>query len=176
MIKRCVHIFPRFEDGGILKDVRKKYDNLYGLIEPHITIVFPFESNLKDDEILLDLRKHLKTIKPFRLVVSGIEAVESHGFYLFSNVKEGSEVIKELHYSVHKGLLKAYQSPWTKDGSYKPHITIGRFFAKDEMHRAFNEFKDVEFNLETMVDRVYVEIIGENDESIIESEIIFGSE
>lgn len=167
---RCVHIFPRFNTKKI-DHIREKYDTLYHCIEPHITLVFPFESKLTKSELMTDLKKQLKDVKPFRLSTKDIKAVNNHGFYLFLEIQKGGDILSKLHYQLHQGLLKPYQSPWTKDGSYEPHITLGRFESQEEMQKAFDEVKEMEMVFETMVDQVYVEIIGEHEESIIEGSI-----
>ncbi len=81
--RRCVHIFPRFENNNVIEEIRSKYDNLYGLIEPHITLVFPFESDLSAGEMKSAVESAIGNLKPFKLRAEGFEAIQSHGFYLF---------------------------------------------------------------------------------------------
>lgn len=175
MITRCVHIFPKFKEADLIHEIREKYDYLHKYIEPHITLVFPFESDIPTDLVIEDIHSSLKTTHPFKVVGKGIEGVDSHGYYLFLNIDEGCEIIKKLHYSLYKGLLEEYQSDWTKDGTFKPHVTIGRFTDRDDMLNAVNVYGDSTEQYEAIIDRVYVEIIGENEESIIEGEVLFGS-
>ena len=178
MKTRCVHIFPGFENNDAIETVREKYDNLHRLIEPHITLAFPFESELSADDVQRAVKDAIKDLKPLKIAAEGFEAVESHGFYLFLNIVEGQSALKALHYKLHEGILHPYQSPWTKDGSYKPHITVGRFKSYGEMEKAYNDvikmFENLSKTFENTVDRMIVEVIGENDESIIESIVTFG--
>ncbi|MCT4613082.1 MAG: 2'-5' RNA ligase family protein [Clostridia bacterium] len=171
MITRCVHIFPKFKEAELLHDIREKYDYLHKCIEPHITLVFPFESNIETNILVEDIKSTLKGYKSFKVIGKGIQGIDNYGYYLFLNIEEGSEIIKELHYSLHKGILKNYQSEWTKDGSFKPHVTIGRFKDRDEMLNAAKLYENIEVEYEAFIDKVYIEIIGENEESIIEKEI-----
>ena len=171
---RCVHIFPRFENNFKIEEIRKKYDNLYCCIEPHITLVFPFESNLETEKLSEHINNTLESVIPFRLIASGIEGVDKHGCYLFLKIGEGKEKIIKLHYKMHEGILSKYQSPWTKDGFYIPHITVGRFETQDQMRQAAINLKDFKMEFRTIVDRIYIEEIGENEESIIEKVIKFG--
>lgn len=174
MIMRCVHIFPKFKNGDIIDEIRQKYDYLQECIEPHITLVFPFESDLRGEAIKEDLKENLKNIKKFQVVANGIEAVDSHGYYLFLNIVDGSEIIKGLHYGLHKGILRPFQSEWTKDGLFRPHITIGRFTSIAEMKKAEENYGGVTDKFVATIDKVIVEVIGDNEESIIESEVFFG--
>lgn len=173
---RCIHIFPKVKNSHLIETIRKEYDYLCDCIEAHITLVFPFESNLSYEAIEKDLINYLKDEKPFKVRLEGLEAVENHGYYLFLNVKEGQETLKKLHYKLHQGILKTYQSPWTKDGSFVPHVTLGRFQRKNQMLRAINKYEAFNSEFTAEIDRVYVEIIGENEESIIEGVVVLGHE
>lgn len=46
MITRTIMIFPEFENIDVINDIRNKYDPLADLVLPHITLVFPFDSEL----------------------------------------------------------------------------------------------------------------------------------
>ena len=46
MATRTIMIFPEFENIDIINDIRKKYDPLADLVFPHITLAFPFDSEL----------------------------------------------------------------------------------------------------------------------------------
>ena len=77
-------IFPEIEDIKIIEAIREKYDPLAGLVRPHITIVFPFESPMSNGDIEEILANRLKNIKPFELVLRGTTKTEDQfGNYLF---------------------------------------------------------------------------------------------
>ena len=48
---RTIMIFPTFENIEIINSIRDKYDPLANLVRPHITIVFPFESDMSNEEV-----------------------------------------------------------------------------------------------------------------------------
>ena len=173
-LTRCVHIFPRFTNNNLIEDLRKKYDNLYECIEPHLTLVFPFKSALDSEILKAEIEKIVEDEESLLITANKFEAVESHGYYLFLNIETGIERLKKLHYRLHDGILSEYQSPWTKDGLFVPHITVGRFDNKEDLDRAYEEIKNYKFEFETVVEGLYIEIIGENEESIIENTIEFG--
>lgn len=175
MITRCVHIFPQFENIQEIENIREEFDDLFRLIDPHITIVFPFKSDLTGEQLSEEIQKQISSFKPFRLTLNGFsKKVDHYGCFLFLDVSEGVEDLKQLHYTIHEGILKAYQSPWTIDGSYLPHMTVGRFNDKVEMENAYEKMRGIIYRFSTIVNQVVVEIIGENEESIIESTIVFG--
>lgn len=58
--KRAVIIFPKFQNIKTIQEVRKRYDRLYGMIEPHITLIFPFSDSMADELLIELLQEKLK--------------------------------------------------------------------------------------------------------------------
>jgi len=166
---RCIHVFPRFKEIDMIESIRKKYDYLYGLIEPHITLVFPFESDISSEVLKRDVELKLMEFKPFKLSTSHVEVSGDYGYYLFLLIDQGKDILKSLSEELYQGQLKPYQASW----DYKPHITIGRFENGKDMLAAYNDISSLEVSFETVVDRVYIEVIGDKEESIIDYTIEF---
>jgi hypothetical protein len=79
----------------------------------NITLVFPFESELGNVEIIEWLSVSLKDIKPFTLRMSGFsKQSDDYGDYLFLNVTEGKEVITGIHDSLYQGILEKYKADY----------------------------------------------------------------
>ena len=68
---RTIMIFPEFENIDVINDIREKYDPLADLVLPHITLVFPFDSELTNEELKFHLKKCLNNIKPFKVKLEG---------------------------------------------------------------------------------------------------------
>ena len=66
-MKRAIILFPSFDNINIIKSVREKYDPLANYIAPHITIVFPFDSDISTDDLKSHFNKVLKGIKKFNV-------------------------------------------------------------------------------------------------------------
>lgn len=165
-------IFPQFENINIIDDIREKYDPLANHVRPHITLVFPFESNFKSIELKEHLEKTLTGIKPFRLTMDEIVKMDNPlGMYLFLVLKEGTEDIKKLSSKLYTGILKPYKPEWLSEETFLPHMTIGNFTSRDELDKAFKEVSGIKETFTTMVDKVSIEIIDENEDSIIEIEV-----
>ena len=47
--KRDILIIPKFCNVDKIQKIRKKYDELYNIIMPHITLAFPFENNISNE-------------------------------------------------------------------------------------------------------------------------------
>ena len=166
MTERAILIFPKFENIDFINEIRKKHDPLYDFIAPHITLVFPFKSNMSKNDITLHLNECLKATKSFKLVMKGITG--DTGGYLFLNVKQGNDNIIELHDLLYKDKLKDYLF---RGLTYKPHLTIGRINDKEIFNNVLEELKDFNNEFEINVDKVFVEVISVGPKSVTETEI-----
>jgi 2'-5' RNA ligase len=120
-ITRALVFFPKFENILSIEQLRSQYDPLAEAINPHITLVFPFESDLSSNVIHTHIKHAVQGIKPFQIQLQGITG--SKGEYLFLNVKIGNDQIIELHDRLYRGLFESYK---IKEHTYIPHLTIGR--------------------------------------------------
>ena len=160
--RRDILIIPNFEYIEEIQEIRKKYDELYKIIPPHITLAFPFEDKISNEDLKIKLKELLKDVKPFKVRCKGVSLEEDKNvetFYIFLNILEGKEIIKDLNKKIYTEILN---KPIIEN--YKPHITFGNTNNPNENIELDKEF-------ETVVDRIIVERIGENEESIIEFEI-----
>lgn len=167
---RTIMIFPEFENMEIIDNIRKQYDPLAELVVPHITLVFPFESQMSNDELSDILKNRLSSIKPFQLELQGISKQEdAFGNYLFLDIPQGTEEICTINKLLYENEFKefCFGAPFT------PHMTIGKLPTKEALDDAYNSVKSVKDSFTTMVNKISVEMIGEHDESIIiiESEL-----
>jgi len=160
-------IIPEFENIHIIDGIRKKYDPLAELVKPHITLVFPFKSELTTQQIHEHLQRTLCNTQPFEIELKGTN-IESgrFGHFIFLNVTEGVDEISKLNERLYDGLLQEYRG----EKVYVPHMTIGRLSNVAEQMEAYEELKNMNATFQTTVKKISVEIIGEQQESIIETE------
>lgn len=164
MSARTILLFPEFENRIIIDEIREKYDPLAHLIRPHITLVFPFESPLRNAEIADILENRLTAIKPFEIILHGIRRqADPFGNYLFLDVKKGAAQLCDIHRILYDHEFREYDFGLP----YSPHLTIGKFPTKEALNQAYEETKNLSQSFQTVVDKVSVEMIGEEDESII---------
>ena len=169
MHTRCIMIFPQFNNMEIIDRIREKYDPLADKVRPHITLVFPFASDLSKHQMKEHIELAVSEIGSFSLTLQRI--TPANGNYLFLNVVEGKGEIMKLHQLLYQGILEDYYPNWLKNIKYVPHMTVGKLENDNKFAKALEEAKGMEELFTTIVDRISVEIIGENDESIIEMEI-----
>jgi len=138
---------------------------------PHITLAFPFYSDLLESNIAADLSRLVSDIKSFEIICNGFSKLKGKENCIAMNFLDGYNDIYKMHYLVHEGILKPYQSKITENGSYVPHMTIGRFGTEEEMEMAFKKLENENWNFKTIVKSIFIEEIGKNEESIITNEI-----
>lgn len=161
---RTIMIFPEFENIDFINVIRKKYDPLSDLVLPHITLVFPFESDLTNEELEIYLKESLNGVKPFVLELEEFSKQEDvYGNYLFLNVKIGMDTIKNIHDRLYKDKLKQFNH----GNDYVPHMTVGKLNSTESLDKAFGYVGKCNEKFRTIVKKVSVEIIGEKEESII---------
>ena len=103
MSLRTIMIFPEFENMYVIDPVRNRYDPLAKLVRPHITIVFPFESDMSNEELSGILDRRLASFGPFDIEMQGFTKHSvPDGNYLFLNMTKGAEEIKKIHEELYK--------------------------------------------------------------------------
>lgn len=160
---RDILLFPKINNIESIQKTRLKYDRLANKLNPHITIIFPFEDDISDEELYNQLLLITKDIECFKISLKGISLTNDN--YAILKVKTGSDKIKKLHDCIYNKLFPEY---WRKDIKYIPHITLGQV-------GDIKEFDCFDINLEFngIVDSLFIERIGSNEESIIVKEIKF---
>lgn len=165
MSLRSILIFPEFDNIEIIEQIRKKYDPLAQLIKPHITIVFPFESQMSNGDLKQILQNRLKNIKPFEIELNGFsKQSDPFGNYLFLNIVKGENEISTIHHLLYENELKEFDPGLP----YTPHLTVGKLPSIQLLENAFHEIEEVNAVFRAKVEKIAVEMIGENEESIVQ--------
>lgn len=164
MNTRTIMLFPQFENIEVINNIRKKYDPLADLVLPHITLVFPFESEISNEELYLYLDGCLCDMHPFEIELKGFTKQENvYGNYLFLKVVKGIDMIKNIHDALYKNKLKQFDRGY----EYVPHMTVGKISSIELLDRAFNDVNKCKDKFITMINKISVEMIGEHEESNI---------
>ena len=162
-LKRSIVIFPQFgKDTDLIQNIRHKYDPLVNKIAPHITLVFPFESEISSDALHQHIETQLEELKPFSLSFQGIS---QEGNYLFLNLIKGQEQIVRIHDLLYRGILNRFLS---SEHQYKPHVTLGHFENRSTAKAAINKLKPFNRQFKTQVNKIIAEIILEDSASKVD--------
>lgn len=161
---RTIMIFPEFENMEVIDEIRKKYDPLADLVRPHITLVFPFEDSMSNEELEQILEQNLRTIHSFELELRGFTKQEDRfGNYLFLNVMKGVEEITHIHDLLYNSKLKKFNLGYR----YVPHMTVGKLPTKKLMDEAYARISLCKDIFKATIWKISVEEIGEHEESMI---------
>ena len=159
--KRDILIIPKFNNIHKIQMIREKYDELFDKIEPHITLAFPFRSNISNEKLKQQLTDIIRDNNPFRIKCKGVTLRKDkriNTYYIFLNIVEGKEIINEINHKIYENILRDVD---LKKYNYEPHITLGTTNNPNEKIELNEEF-------ETIVDSIVVEQIGKNEKSILE--------
>jgi 2'-5' RNA ligase len=123
---------------------RKKNDELFGIVEPHFTIVFAVDDE-PEEEFIKEIEFQTKGVgkiefKIKRAIVHKDEFRELYQEFLVP--AKGYEEIVELHDKLYRGRLLPH---WRRDIEYIPHITIGNLKDKSKCEQAVDELNSKEF-------------------------------
>ncbi|EPZ52569.1 2'-5' RNA ligase family protein [Alicyclobacillus acidoterrestris] len=165
-MQRAIHIFPNFENVRRIEDLRKQYDPLYGLIAPHMTLVFPFDSDISSVALEDHVRVCVSGIPSFPLVLR--EVTGAKGGYLFLNVKRGNDWIVRLHDVLYSGPLRQFLN---RQFTYVPHMTVGRIPKLSAWHKAIRATEDFHDEFETVISEICIESISATGAPNIEAVI-----
>lgn len=58
-MKRSILLFPKLKNMDQIQKIRMKYDPLAECIDPHITLVFPFDLNISTKELIEHVEESL---------------------------------------------------------------------------------------------------------------------
>ncbi|HKS71313.1 MAG TPA: 2'-5' RNA ligase family protein [Ktedonobacterales bacterium] len=122
-VSRAIVIFPELPAPALdaIQAVRRDYDPLAEVIPPHLTLVFPFASDLPSDGLASHMREAARGADPFDLVLAEVTGSEDE--YLFLNVKRGRDELIALHDQLYSPPLDRHFDPRF---TYTPHLTVGR--------------------------------------------------
>ena len=164
MSLRTIMIFPEFENMYVIDPVRNRYDPLAKLVRPHITIVFPFESDMSNEELSAVLDRRLADVGPFEIEMKGFtKQIEPFGNYLILNMTKGADEIRKIHDELYANEFKSFD----KGIEYVPHMTVGKLETEAALDDAFSTVKYKRDVFTCTVNKISVEMIGEHEESII---------
>jgi len=121
MPRRAIVSFPELPEASPIFELRRRFDPLAELIPPHITLVFPFDSELTTEQLRDHVHRSVRGLAPFAVRLSQITG--SEGEYLFLNVKLGNDAIIALHDRLYTGPLKRHLAV---EHTFTPHLTVGR--------------------------------------------------
>ncbi|WP_375494624.1 2'-5' RNA ligase family protein [uncultured Nostoc sp.] len=146
-----------------IQQIRQKYDPQVGLIEPHITLVFPIRESINENNLIMHTHSILSKWKTFPISLKGLQ--KSWDKYLFLMVEEGNVDIIKLHNELYTGILAEY---YKSNIPFIPHLTLGVFTKDtDDFLQVFKEVQHLDLNYRCVVDKLHLINIADEQRSII---------
>ena len=155
--KRDILIMADFPNIDKIKEIQMKYYDIADKIDPHIALAFPFDSDISDEELYEKLCKVAENYKPFKITCHGVSTPVGEPHYRFLNIVENRDIIKSMSDDIYKNIipeLLEYRDKY----NYVPHISLA--------NKPLDEEIVLDDTFEMLVNSLYVERIGSNDESI----------
>ena len=162
MNNRVIVIYLEGNGLAEIEQIRRQYDPLAPTVKAHITLVFPFKSNLATEALRTHVRQAVQGINPFPVQLQTITGQD--GRYLFLNVKQGKNQLITLHDKLYSGILKPYRHSF----DYLPHVTIGRFQEEGTFRKAFAAVQNIDTMWQILVQNISVVLISDNTNDVQE--------
>jgi 2'-5' RNA ligase len=170
IVKRAIVILPKFDGLNRIDQLRRQFDPLASRIAPHITLVFPFESDLSADRLRAHIGQAVQGVAPFPVHLQGITGHD--GEYLFLNVVRGNDPLIDLHDSLYSGPIAAHLRP---EIPYHPHVTVGRLADRTEFSKALAVAREAAASFQTVVREIATVRIESDGEIWEEFRVSLGS-
>ena len=137
-MKRVIYVEPQIENPDVIFDIFKKYNPDSSFVNPHICLVFPFESDLQTNILESIINNTFSKYSDFDIQLSGLSvSYEGKNNFLFLNVIDDSNILGKM-----SSELYSYLGDNAKlRGEYIPHITIGKSKTMDEINQMYNNSK-----------------------------------
>ena len=138
------------KDYDWIQRVRAVHDMYHGLVEPHITFVFP--SRMDESTFVKHVKQLASGMKEFGIVARcALTVKDTYGRYsqVFLIPDEGFSSIVRIHDRLYTGIL----APELRlDIPFYPHIGIGNSTDVHECKRLADELNSTNFEIEGIVD------------------------
>ena len=120
-MKRAIQIFPDTSAYGEIEAFRRRFDGLSSLIAAHVTVVFPFESDISDEELIRHCEQQVLGVSAYAFQAAGpTRSVDDH-YWL--PITPAPPQLAQLQRVLGSGPLAGLSS---LSHEYCPHITIAR--------------------------------------------------
>ncbi|MBO6558825.1 MAG: 2'-5' RNA ligase family protein [Pseudomonadales bacterium] len=165
--RRCIYLCADDLDPSI-QSFRELYDPLGRLVEPHITVVFPFESNVSDDELRAHVREQVIAESGFAASLE--QQPMRHDGYIYFPILDGAQQIRTIHDRLYTGVLQ----PLLLEIPYVPHVTVARTTDAEEK-QLLRESSSLEFDNKFRISKLKIERVLHDDRGQLIYQILFRS-
>lgn len=135
-MKRVIFVEPQIENSEVILDIFKKHNPDSSFVNPHICLVFPFESDLETSVLGTIINNTLNKYSSFDIKLSGLSvSYEKRNNFLFLNVVDELNILKQMSSELYDSLGNNARLK----GEYIPHITIAKSKSKEVINQIHND-------------------------------------
>lgn len=135
-MKRVIFIEPQIEYSEVILDIFKKHNSDSSFINPHICLVFPFESDFETSILETIINSVFSKYSRFNIKLSGLSvSYEKRKNFLFLNVIDESNILGKMSSELYDSLGDNTQLR----GKYIPHITLAKSKSKEKINQIYND-------------------------------------
>lgn len=167
-MKRVIFVEPKIDNSETIFDIFKKYNPDSSFVNPHICLVFPFESDLETKILESIINALFSKYSSFDIQLSGLSiSYEERSNFLFLNVIDGLNTLRQMSSELYKSLGDNAKLR----GKYTPHITIAKSKSIEEINQINEDSKTLlhqKYN--AVISTIYCKKIIQDSNSIIRLE------
>lgn len=139
-MKRVIFVEPKIEYSETLVNIFQRYNPDSSFVNPHICLVFPFESDLETRILESIINDVFIKYSSFDIQLSGLTvSYEKRNNFLFLNVIDDLNILRQMSSDLYTRLCDNAQLK----GQYTPHITIGKSKSAKEIDRINKEAQNL---------------------------------
>lgn len=139
-MKRVIFVEPKIDNSETLVNIFKKYNPDSTFVNPHICLVFPFESDLEISILESIINDVFIKYSSFDIQLCGLTvSYEKRNNFLFLNVVDESNILRQMSSDLYTRLGGNAKLK----GQYIPHITIGKSKSAKEINRINKEAQNL---------------------------------
>lgn len=137
-MKRVIFVEPKIDNSEIIIDIFKKNNPDSCFVNPHICLVFPFESDLETGILESIMNDIINKYSSFNIQLRGLAiSYEERNNFLFLNVIDELNILSQMSSELYKELGNNAKLR----GEYVPHITIGKSKSVEEINQINEDSK-----------------------------------
>lgn len=172
-MKRVIFVEPQIDNPETIFDIFKKHNPDSSFVNPHICLVFPFESDLETKALESIINDVFRKYSSFDIQLSGLSvSYEKTNNFLFLNVIDKLNTLKQMSSDLYNSLGDNAKIR----GQYTPHITIAKSKSIEEINQIKKDSQALlQPNYNASITTIYCKklIQGLNGNVKLENEIEF---
>ena len=172
-MKRVIFVEPQIDIPETIFDIFKKHNPDSSFVNPHICLVFPFESDLETKALESIINDVFRKYSSFDIQLSGLSvSYEKTNNFLFLNVIDKLNTLKQMSSDLYNSLGDNAKIR----GQYTPHITIAKSKSIEEINQIKKDSQALlQPNYNASITTIYCKklIQGLNGNVKLENEIEF---